>query len=430
MQVEYNEHYLPNGIRLIFIPTTKFKTITMGLFLHQELRRELAAMNALLPAVLEQGSRLYPDKLRLQRELERLYGADMYADILKTGERHIPAFTFESAHDKYLGESGKLLKQDMFVLGSIVGDPLIENGGFKKEYVSREKNQLIKEIKALLNEKGAYAYERCMSLMCKNEKFGTYKLGRIEDYDNIDSAGLYSYYRDIFTHNPIDFYVVGDLEIGQVLEEAAEAFSFSRNGEPKTLAGAKIDYPVKEVQYIEEEMSVNQAKMILGLRTYTSYRDNDYSALLVYNGVLGAFPHSKLFMKVREEAGLAYNVHSRLERHKGLMIISAGINYDDKQQVQDIIEQQLDDMKSGNITDQELENTKKGLINSLLSQQDSPTQLVSFHLNGAIGGKVYSPDQLIAEIEAVDREAIRKVAEKVTLDTVYILRPREGGSEQ
>ncbi|MFO7951397.1 MAG: pitrilysin family protein [Bacillota bacterium] len=428
MQAEYTEHYLPNGIRLIIIPTAKFKTITMGLFLHQELRRDLAGINALLPAVLEQGCRLYPDKLTLQRELENLYGADLYADILKTGERHIPTFTFESAHDKYLGESGKLLNQDMFVLSAIVGDPLIENGGFKEEYVTQEKNQLIKEIKALLNDKVAYAYERCMALMCKDEKFGTYKLGHIEDYNNIDAADLFSYYRDIFTHNPIDFYVVGDLDEKRVLEEAAEAFAFSRNESPRSLPEAETAPRVDQVQYIEEEMSVSQAKMVLGFRTYTAYRDKDYCALLVYNGILGAFPHSKLFMKVREEAGLAYYVHSRLERHKGLMIISAGINYEDRQKAQDIIEQQLEDMRSGNISDQELENTRRGLTNRLLSQQDSPTQLVSFHLNGAIGGRVYTPEQLIAEIEAVDREAIQKVAEKVTLDTVYILRPREGGS--
>ena len=125
MTSEYKYHYLPNGIRLIFMPTKKFKTISMGLFLHQELNRDFAALSALLPSVLEQGSRIYPEYLTLQRELEKLYGAELGTDIIKSGERHILAFTLETAHDQYLGSNGKLLQQGMGLLGSVVGDPLL-----------------------------------------------------------------------------------------------------------------------------------------------------------------------------------------------------------------------------------------------------------------------------------------------------------------
>ncbi len=426
MLADYSQHYLPNGIRLLFIPTKKFKTFSIGFFLHQELNQDVAALNALLPAVLEQGSRLYPDKLTLQRKLENLYGADLAADILKSGERHLQAYIFESAHDKYLGENGKLLQQGMSVLGSVLGDPLLVEGGFREDYVNQERIQLIKDIKALLNDKAAYAYERCMELMCADERFGTYKLGRIEDYDRIDAKGLYRYYREIFSSNPLDIYVIGDLHEQQVLQAAGEAFKFPRNAEPKTLPVTEIERPVEEVRHYEEEMSVNQAKMVLGFRTYTGYRDKQYCALLVYSGILGVFPHSKLFMKVREEAGLAYYVHSRLERHKGLMIISAGINSGDRQKAREIIERQLDDMAAGRISDAELANTKSGLVNRLRSQQDSPNQLISFLLDGSVGGKTYTVGELIDGIEAVGREEIKAVAEKIKLDTEYLLRPREG----
>ncbi len=428
MQADYLLYYLPNKIKLIFIPTKKFKTFSIGLFLHQELNQDLAALNALLPAVLEQGSRLYPDKLTLQRKLENLYGADLAADILKSGERHIQAFIYESAHDKYLGENGTLLQEGMSVLGSVVGDPLLEDDGFKEDYVNQEKIQLKKDIKALLNNKAAFAYERCMALMCLDEKFGTYKLGRIEDYDRIDAKKLYRYYREIFSENPLDIYVVGDLQEQQVLQLAGEAFNFVRKTDPKSLPRVDIELPVKEVQFHEEEMAVNQANMVLGFRTYTGYGDERYCSLLVYNGILGAFPHSKMFVKVREEAGLAYHVHSRLERHKGLMFISAGINYNCYRQARDIIDRQLDDMIAGKISDTELDNTKRGLVNRLSSQQDSPTQLISFHLDGTIGGKTYTAGELIEGIETVSRKEIKAVAEKIKLDTVYLLRPREGGS--
>ncbi len=428
MQADYTYHYLHNGVRLIFMPTGKFKTITMGLFLHQELSPELAALNALLPSVLEQGSRLYPDYLTLQRQLENLYGADIGTDIIKSGERHILAFTMETAHDKFLGENGRLLHDGMSILGSVVGDPLVIDGAFREDYVRQEKNQLIKDIRAMLNDKISYALERCLSLMCAEENFGVYKLGRIEDYDKVDAKGLYSYYRALFARNPIDLYVIGDLEQKQVLEAAEKVFSFSRNGEQRNLHDTDIMRPVDQVRFHEEEMSISQSKLVLGYRTYTGYQDPLYCAMLVYSGILGGFPHSKLFMNVREDAGLAYYIHSRLEKHKGLMVIAAGINYDERDRAREIIDRQLEDIVAGRVSDAELDNTKRGLLNQLRSKQDSPSQLISFHLDSSIGGKTYTIEELTAGIEAVGRKDLKAVAERITLDTVYILRPVKGGS--
>jgi predicted Zn-dependent peptidase len=134
-------------------------------------------------------------------------------------------------------------------------------------------------------------------------------------------------------------------------------------------------------------------------------------------------------MKVREDAGLAYYIHTRLERHKGLMVIAAGINYSDYEKAREIIDLQLEDMAAGRISDAELENTKRGLINQLRSQQDSPNQLIAIHLDGSVGGRTYSVDELSAGIEAVGREEIAAVAEKIKLDTAYLLHPREGGND-
>lgn len=428
MQSDYLVNYLPNGIRLIFLPSKKFKTISIGLFLHQELNRDLAAFNALLPAVLEQGSQAYPDYLTLQRELENLYGADLSADIIKSGEKHILAFVLETAHDRFLGENGDLLKRGLSVLSSVIGDPLVAGGAFRQDYVNQEKSQLVKDIRALINDKGAYAYERCLALMCAEERFGVYKLGQAADYDRIDPESLYSYYTKIIGSNLIDLYVIGDLEAEKVFADSAAAFSFSRNGTAAVLPETDINFQGGEVRFFEEEMAVNQAKLVLGYRTNTAFRDPLHCALLVYSGILGGFPHSKLFMQVREEAGLAYYIHSRLERHKGLIVIAAGIAPDDYDKVRDIIDRQLAAMVTGRITAAELDHTKRGLINQLLSRQDSPGQLISFHLDGSVGGRAYTINELIGGIEAAGREEIAAVAERIRLDTVYLLRPPKGGS--
>lgn len=427
MVTEYWHHTLPNGIRLHFMPTQKFKTISIGLFIHQELNSEFAALSALLPAVLEKGCRLYPDYLTLQRRLENLFGADLSTDIIKSGERHTLAFTLEMAHDRYLGENGNLFTEGLGILSAVLTDPLLDKGVFSAKYVKQEKNQLVKDIKALLNDKATYATERCLARMCAGERFGVFRLGKIEDYDHIDPAGLYRYYQQLLACNPIDIYVVGDLEQQAVSEAIAGYFNFPREKKEVDLPQTGLNNARAEVLSLEEQMPVNQAKLVLGYRTATGFKDELHCALLVYSGILGGFPHSKLFMKVREEAGLAYYIHSRLERHKGLMLIAAGINYEDQEQARVIIELQLSDIVAGKISDAELNNTKRGLINQLLSRQDSPSQLISFHLDGSIGGYNYSFEQLIEGIEKVGLNEITAVAERIKLDTTFLLRPVEGG---
>ncbi len=417
---------LPNGIRLTFIPAEKFKTISLALFIHQELAADKAALTALLPSVLERGSRRYPDNLTLQRELERLYGAAMSADVQKKGERHLISCSLEMMHGKYVGEGEEMLRRGLAIVGGIIGDPLVVNGGFKEEYVEQEKEQLEKIIKGLINNKSLYAVEKCLQSMCAEERFGVFKYGRLEDLAGIDPGSLWRYYREVLSGNPVELYVVGDLEPTRVEEAAREMLYFSRRPQEKALPETEVYFEPAETRFVQERMPVSQAKLVLGYRTNIAYDDPLYFALLLYSGILGGFPHSKLFLNVREKASLAYYAYSRLAKHKGIMVIAAGIDGADYEQAREIIEKQVEEMARGRISDSELENTRRGLINGLRLQEDNPYQYISRHLDGEIGGKSYSPAGMIRALEETGRDEIRAAAEKIRLDTVYLLQNEEG----
>ena len=175
---------------------------------------------------------------------------------------------------------------------------------------------------------------------------------------------------------------------------------------------------------------MSQAKLVLGFRTNIAYGDPLYGLLLMYNGILGGFPHSKLFQNVREKASLAYYIFSRLERHKGVMVVAAGIDSNDYEKARGIIEEQVEAMAAGRISETEIENTRRGLINHLRTVEDNPYQIINFHLDGTIGGKNYTIAELIRCIEAVTLEEIKAAAEKIKLDTVYLLRGRQGGGNK
>ncbi len=428
MTQEIYSEKLPNQIRVVFLPTKKFKTVSLGLFIHQELREDFASSHALLPAVLKRGSRRYPDNIAIRQKLEHLYGAELETDVVKKGERHLISFSLSMVHDKYARKTPDLFRQGMDILGSLVGEPLQEEEGFRRDYLVQEKEHLEREIRSLINDKSTYAMQRCLSAMCAGEKFGVYKLGQVEGLSAVTPASLWGYYREVIHSNPLELYVVGDLEPGRVFAAAGEVFSFSRRPLETPLPDTEIFVPVKQIRFKEERLPVSQAKLIMGYRTNIRLGDRLFHPLLLYSGILGGFPHSKLFLNVREQAGLAYYVYSLVERHKGIMVISSGIEAANYNRARGIIEEQLSDMARGKISAQEMENTKRGLINQLRTREDSPFQKIDRLVDGSMGGQTESAEQIATKIEEVTVEQVMEAAGRIEQDMVYLLQGPEGGS--
>lgn len=421
---------LPNGIRFFRAPVKKYKTVNVNVFIHQELTESLATKTALLPSVQERGFARYPDTISLRRELENLYGASLSTDVGKKGERHLIAYSLEVVAPAYLGEraNGSVLMKGFNILKGLLSDPLLEDGGFKSAYVEQEKVQLANEIRGIINDKTVYSLERCVQEMCSKERFGINRLGKLADLEKIDPRGLFNYSQQLIRQNPMDIYVVGDLPDEMVESMIEEALTIPRESPIAGIPPTEVFGPPKgEVTVRIETLPVNQGKLVMGYRTNLEYRDPLYYALLLFNGILGTFPHSKLFQNVREKASLAYYVFSRLERHKGIMFIASGIEVENYQKALEIIQHQVDAMARGDITADEIENTRRGLISQLRVQEDNPNQLIAFYVDSDMGGRNHTLEEVINQIGKVTREEIVEAARKVKLDTIYFLRGEEGG---
>ncbi len=98
--------------------------------------------------------------------------------------------------------------------------------------------------------------------------------------------------------------------------------------------------------------------MELAYHLQVVYNDVNYPALMVFNGLLGAFSHSKLFMNVREKESLAYTIGSQVSIFSGMLKVYAGISRENRLRVMKLISKQLLDLKCGKFTEEELELTK------------------------------------------------------------------------
>ncbi|MDA8147067.1 MAG: pitrilysin family protein [Thermaerobacter sp.] len=410
---------MPNGIVLYHYPTTQFKTVTMMLCLHQRLGDD-AARTAVLPFLLRRGCRGFPSLRDLARRLEELYGAALEPGVWKLGERQVAVWELELAEERFVPDPGDLLGQGMELLRQLLTEPATQDGAFRADYLAGERENLIRRVQSLANDKRAYAIFRLGEEMCRGEAFARHQYGRVEELAALEPHELWGYYQHILRENPLDLFVVGGGEPEDLARRARTVLDFPRTG-GVTLGTTPLGNAPAAPREVVEEQQVHQAKLCLGFRTATTYADPAYTALAVANGILGAFPHSKLFREVRERASLAYYANSRLEPTKGLLIVSAGINAADYPRSREIILQQLAAVQAGDFTGEELENTRRAMERGILASEDVPEQKIRDAVVGLVNGRLEGVAERLARLRDVTAEQVVEASRRIRLDTVYLL---------
>ncbi|ATF14106.1 insulinase family protein [Brevibacillus brevis X23] len=414
-----------NGMNVHILPTEKFKTTTIVTMIEQALSEEHVTKTALLAMVMKRASARFPETKLLRAHLDFLYGAIFDVDVMKKGERQILQIYMEVPNEKYLSNESSLLEQAIEFVGDMLVRPYVQDNAFSEKYLAQEKETLRKRMESLIDDKMKYANQRVTEEMCKGEPFSLLVQGRVADLPKITGQELYQYFKEVTTTNPINMFVVGDVDQQEVSEAIRKHIPLERSqvGELQIASTAK---DVSAEREVIDRLDVNQAKLNIGCRTQITYKDDDYPTLLLFNGILGGFPHSKLFVNVREKESLAYYAVSRLESHKGILMIMSGIDVSKYQRAVEIIKQQLDLMQQGTISDEEMSQTRATLSNQFRELLDSARGMIDFTYNGVISGRPRKIEELLAGINQATIEDIKKVASKVTIDTIYLLRDKKG----
>lgn len=411
---------------LHLIKTGKFKTNTIALKFLSPLERETITERALLPFVLQKGSKKYSDERELRLKLDDLYGAKFSINSSKKGENHVITFVLDFPNERFLPGENNLVEQCLQFLYDILMNPNVSDRQFNERVVEREKETLENKIKAIIDEKIQYANIRLIDEMCKNEKYSIHSHGYLEDLPNISARSLYDTYERMINEDKLDIYVVGDFNQDEMKKQIESVFQLNRQSPHDVVQSTSVE--PNEVEEVLEKQKVQQAKLHIGYRTGITYRDPDYFALQLFNGIFGGFPHSKLFINVREKHSLAYYAASRLESNKGLLFVYSGIAPEQFEKAKDIILEQHEDIKNGQITEEELEQTKKMLIHQIKETVDRSGGIVELYYQQEINQFDIGLDEIYERIQSVTRDEVINIAHQIKLDTIYLL-TAEGGGE-
>ncbi|MBD8068236.1 EF-P 5-aminopentanol modification-associated protein YfmF [Bacillus sp. PS06] len=411
------EHELA-GITLHTIDTDKYKTNTIVLKLKAPLEEATLTERALLPYVLQKRTKSYPTTIELRGYLDELYGATLNVDLMKKGEYHVITIRMDIANETFLEDKTPLLLKAIELLSEMVMSPVTENDGFSPSTLDNEKRNLKQRIQAVYDDKMRYSNLRLVQEMCKDEPYALHVNGRIEDIEKITPASLYQYYQKVLAEDEIDLYIVGKFDENSVVEYVSKNFVLKER-EPKKVD--KISPVISEVNKVIEKQDVKQGKLNIGFRTNITYSDPDYLALQVFNGIYGGFSHSKLFLNVREKESLAYYAASRVESHKGLLMVMSGIEFNNFDKAVTIINEQMEAMKNGEFTEDVISQTKAVINNQLLETIDTPSGMIDILYHNVVADKKRDLTEWLEGLKQVTKDEIIQVAEKIKLDTIYFL---------
>ena len=421
--MKYNEIDIKNGIKLHTIKTEKFKTNLIAVMLTTKLDRKNVTKNALIPAVLRRGTKFMQTQEEINKKMEDMYGASFDCGLDKTGDNQILKFYMETVNNEFLPQDAEnMIKSSIEKIFEIIFNPYLENGVFKKEYVEQEKENIKQIIDGKIDSKARYALDRCIEEMYKNEPFGLYKFGYVEDLKDINEKNLYEYYLELIETCKIDIYISGivDENIHNIIKQ---------NGNIEKLQERKPDFKEfeltkkekEEAKEIQESMEITQGKLIIGLDVNILDKDARYK-IMIYNSLLGGSANSKLFQNVREKASLAYTASSSYYRFKNNILINCGIDIPNYQKALEIIKKQIEDMKNGDFADEEIENAKNGIIASIKTIDDEQDTEITYYFGQELSGTKTSLEEYIENIQKVNKSDVLEVAKQISINTIYFLK--------
>ncbi|MBQ3100614.1 MAG: insulinase family protein [Clostridia bacterium] len=403
------------------VETDKFKANYMSLLFNVPLSRDTVAFNALLPMVLTRGTANLPSMRDINLTLDNLYASSISPRCFKRGENHFFGFNAYMLDNAYAPDGCDITSGVLEILNDIINNPLVIENAFKKEYVESEKNNLCDRILSVINNKNRYAVTRCVEEMCKDEPFGIGDCGNIDDVKRITASDLYDYYLSAVKNFSSDVFCVGrfDDSFEKGLKDITSAF----NARSSALNNTTVKLKADSVKRVEEDQPVKQAKLSIGYRTGITLNSLDYCKFIVFNEIFSSSPMSKLFRNVREKLSLAYYCHSIPEPLKGIMVVSSGIDSSNRQKAEDEIARQLELVRTGDISDDELNSAKASIINAYRELEDSHEALERWYSVRMLAQRSDSPAEAAKDILAVTKEDVIAAANAVSLDTVYYMNP-------
>ena len=410
---------ITKGVRLHFIQSEKFKTNKIRVRFSAPMSKETVAGRVLTASMLETVNAVYPTSQAFRERLANLYGADYSTSLSRRGLVHYLDINLSFVRDKFLSRKNVLTDAMLDFLKASLFSPLVSQDAFDESAFEIEKKNILNDLEAEIENHFYHAHRELDKLFYEEEEMQMPRVGTIELIQKETAASSFAAFQQMLQENQIDFFFIGDFNEVAVREKI-QSFNFApRQQELQLVYQQEYSNVLREGL---EQKDVHQSIIELAYHFPIQYGEGEHLPLVVLNALLGGFAHSKLFVNLREKEGLAYTISSNFDIFSGMMRIYAGIDRSNRTRTVALINRQIVDLKRGNFSLEELNQTKKMLRNSVLLAQDRQnTILERAYMSSVLGKKFLSLKAWLEALEQVRKDDIIKAAGQLKLQAIYFM---------
>lgn len=412
---------LAPGVFLNTLDAQKFNRCRITIRFQYPACRETATASAVLPLVLERCCADYPDMTLLSRRLAKLYGADLSVDNSTNGANRVLTVSVTGIKDEFALEGEDLTAEYADLVFGVAFRPYLVNGRFDEEALAIERGKLRQQLQAEVNDKRLYCVRQARRRFFGDSLAGVERDGYLEEVDGVIPQLLTQVYEEMLCRASIEVTAIGakDETVRRLLLAALEG---RKRDWQAPLPG--LFMPRRQPDHQVETMDMVQAKLCLLFTAGRCTGAQEIAASRLAMALYGGSVTSRLFLNVREKQSLCYYCSSSYTSVTGCMMVDSGVEPANARKAEAAILKELAQLCDGPITDEEMEDCRRGLLSSLESVEDSLSGLEGWYFAEiARGGPVSTPAQARAALEQVTKEQVRQVLRQFTLSVSYLLTP-------
>lgn len=411
-----------DSVNLHSIQTNKFKTGTIAFTVAMPSKKMHSPYSLILAKMLERATQSYPSRLELSRRVDDLYVSSTDIRRIGFGKNLIFSVSAEMLDEKYCKNAPNVTKDICTLLKEYLLCPLFdEKGLFPEEAFEQEKRRSASALRAIINSPGAYASLRISELLRRDDPDLLSFEDTVEAVESCNRETLTSFYKENICCRPIDVYYVGSLSHEKMSDTLMAVLGEYKATKKEELNSLAANISQRQAVRKDETMQLSQGRLAIGFRSDVRMGDEDYYAALLFDELFGGSPSSKLFVNVREKRSLCYSCGSSYASTTGNVTASAGISPKNRAVTEDAILKELDDIKTGKITNKEFAGAKNSLLNSIREIYDCPTDILEYYLYSSTANIKLSLDEYFKHVSSLKKEDVVRVANRTVLDSVYFL---------
>lgn len=415
-----NRRKIADGVYFSSITDKRYKKNLISVAFSTQLSEDTATENVIVPVLLTKCNSKLPTYKAFNNKMSRLYASGIGGTAGRQYDLQTISFGAYYLDDIYALSGEKMTGIMTDILIDCLTSPVTENGVFSEKFVELEKKTVIDNIETAINDKRSYAIERAMKTICKGEPASVCSYGTVEKAKLITPDSAYKAYRRMLEAMPCEIICTGCSDFDGVAEKFAAAFEKAgrHNIENTTIALSPVKTQTEEVT---ERLTVNQSKLVLGFKSHS----DDDAALVLLQKIFGGTTSSKLFRNVREKMSLCYYCSAARNDLKGIMLVNSGVENENIEKTKEAVIDQLEEIKNGNFTNEDINFAEMAIKNDFKSVADSAGNVSNWYFDCIRKNDIVTPEEKLGRYLGVSKERIIAAAKSMVLDSVYVLTGNE-----